>query len=203
MPITTPRQWRRAFLRALAATANVEMSARMAGVDKTTAYHSRKTSPCFASGWARAMAEGRAALAAGNPLPPDLALPGRPHSVRHSRTGKPCIMATGEGRWNCAIEAAFIAHLDATANVRGAARAVGFSTTAIYARRKTDPAFRKAWDAALEQGYARIEMGLIAKASQLLEPDEAEVIDPPDMSIPDAMNLLKLHRSTVHGRAGA
>lgn len=74
--------------------------------------------------------------------------------LRQDKNGKAQgIRATG--RWSQEAEARFLGELAATANVRAAAAAAGFSTTAIYKRRAAWPGFSAAWDAALDQGYAR------------------------------------------------
>jgi hypothetical protein len=74
--------------------------------------------------------------------------------LRQDKNGKAQgIRATG--RWSQEAEARFLGELAATANVRAAAAAAGFSTTAIYKRRTAWPGFGAAGDAALDQGYAR------------------------------------------------
>lgn len=195
-----PPKWRRAFLRALSQTANVTLSAQLAGVDRTTAYHVRKASPLFARLWDKAKADGRAAIDAGAALPDARELVQRPIAIRHSKNGKPCIMAAGEGRWSDEVETKYLAHLGASANFAGAARAVGFSTVAISNRRMKDAGFAARCKAALEHGYVRIEAALIHSAAASMEglpfDDDCPI---PQMTPTEAMNLLKLHRAAVHG----
>jgi hypothetical protein len=195
-----PPKWRRAFLRALSQTANVTLSAQLAGVDKSTAYQLRKRSPLFARLWDHAKADGRAAIDAGAALPDARELVQRPVAIRHSKNGKPCIVAAGEGRWSDDVEAEYLAHLGASANFAGAARAVDFSTVAISNRRMQDPGFAARCKAALEHGYVRIEAALIHSAAASMEGLPFDSDCPiPHMTPAEAMNLLKLHRAAVHG----
>ncbi len=189
---TTPLKWRRAFLRALAVTANVTLSAHRAGIDKSTAYHSRKVSPLFDRLWTQALADGRAALAAGH-VPPEAAeIDPRPLSIRSSKTGRVCVMATGEGRWNAEVEAAFFAVLAATGNVNAAARATGMSDTALYNRRKLWPAFDARWDEVVSLANERLAVQLLTSATNVLDPVQIEVPDF-DMTVDQAIRVAQLY----------
>ncbi len=139
--------WRGAFLAALARGGSVTGAARAAGVDKTTAYGARGRDADFAERWAAALAEGRGRLERGETPPL-----GRDEIVRSSRHGRPCVMRAAAGRWSAGMEADFLTALEEGANVRRAAEAVGISTTALYARRRSEPAFREAWAAAVQGG---------------------------------------------------
>ena len=138
--------------------------------------------------------------------------------VRQDKHGRAQVIRA-TARWSQEAEAAFLAELAATANVTAAAAAAGFSTPAIYKRRAAWPAFRAAWEAALDQGYARIEALLIAGACDALSgtgandaPAVAGVrerrplarVDGPPLaavSVDQAMNLLRLHRASARGGA--
>jgi hypothetical protein len=124
--------------------------------------------------------------------------------VRPERNGKTKVVRTTAQRWSDKAEALFLEELAATCNVRAAAAACGFSTVAIYKRRMRWPAFAEAWALAIEQGYANLEAMLVERATDSLLPSaEAAVAEGaargPTMSIGDAMNLLRLHRASVHG----
>ena len=113
------------------------------------------------------------------------------------------MVRAGPGRWSVAAERAFLAELTASANVRAAARAAGVSTVAAYNRRKLWPGFAAAWDAAIAEGYVRIETLLIGAATATLEPEpELAAWEVPDMSVEQAMNLLRLHRASQRGGRG-
>src|SRR6187401_409511 len=99
--------------------------------------------------------------------------------IRAGKDGPQLIRSSGK-RWTEEAEAIFLDHLAASCNVTAAAEAAGFSREAIYKRRRHDPCFAERWQAALEQGYARIEMALVRRAADALEglaPD-------PDTAIP-------------------
>lgn len=103
-------------------------------------------------------------------------------------------------RWTDNAEAKFLDALAASCNVTYAAAQTGFSTVAIYKRRANDPAFATRWQAALAQGYARIEMLLVQRATEALEgfaPDPDTPI--PEMTVKDAIAILNLHGASVHG----
>lgn len=118
---------------------------------------------------------------------------------RHGKDGPQIVEITGH-RWTEDAEAKFIDTLSASCNVRLAAAAAGFSTEAIYRRRRNDPGFAERWHAALAQGYARIEMALVARAADTMEgiaPDSDSPI--PTMTVGEMIAILKLHRSSVTG----
>lgn len=190
---TVPPQWRRAFLRALAVTANVTLAAHRVGIDKTTAYQSRNASPLFARLWDQALADGRAAIAGGC-VPADAAdIMRRPLSIRSSKSGNTCIMATGEGRWNEDVEARFFEHLAATGNVKGSARAIGMSTVALYKRRKLWPAFDAQWEDVLRLAVNRLNMQLVTAASNMLDPSDMPVPPLSPVSVDEAIRIVQLH----------
>lgn len=119
------------------------------------------------------------------------------------KDGPQVITSTGH-RWTDMAEAQFLDHLGATCNVTAAAAATGFSKEAIYRRRARDPAFAARWQTALAQGYARIEMALVARAADALEglpPDPDTPI--PTMTVGEAVTILKLHRPAVTGEGRA
>jgi hypothetical protein len=189
---TVPPLWRRAFLRALSLTANVTLSAHRAGIDKSTAYQLRKASPLFDRLWTQALADGRAAIAAGR-VPPEAGNTcDRPLSIRSSKSGRVCVMATGEGRWNAEVEAAFFAALAATGTVKAAARAIGMSTTALYNRCKLWPAFDARWEEVVALANERLAVQLLTSASNTLNPVESEIPDF-DMSVDQAIRIAQLY----------
>ena len=84
------------------------------------------------------------------------------------KDGPQCVRSRGE-RWTDAAEAVFLDHLAASCNITAAAEASGFTTFSAYRRRRRDAAFAQRWQAALEQGYVRIEMALVRRAAEALE----------------------------------
>lgn len=131
--------------------------------------------------------------------------------VRDQR-GKVQVERRSGHRWSAKAEAMFLGELEATCNVMASAAAAGFSTSAVYQRRKSYDAFRAAWEAALETGYARLEMALVCAATNLLEP--VAVSAPDDgavaatgaapfggMTAREALHVLRLHRYGARGGA--
>lgn len=114
------------------------------------------------------------------------------------------IIRTDGSRWSDEAEARFLDHLASSCNVTAAAEAAGFSREAIYKRRRHDPGLAERWQNALDQGYARIEMLLVQRATETLEgfaPDPGTPL--PDMTTRDAIAILQLHRGAVKGEGRA
>jgi transposase-like protein len=110
----------------------------------------------------------------------------------------------GPGRWSADKEEVFLAALEEGANVRRAARAARISTTALYTRRQREPAFAEAWAAAVRGGYLDVEALLIENAKAVLSNAprprrRGRLTD--DLSVADAINILKLHRASAKGGA--
>lgn len=101
----------------------------------------------------------------------------------------------------------FLEHLAATCNVTASAEAAGVVPGTVYAQRMKNPAFREAWAAALEQGYARLETALLERA--LKGADAPKVRGDKDPSAGsgqgdalDAMAAMQLLREHKRGLAG-
>lgn len=125
-----------------------------------------------------------------------------PAGTRLSLTGKdgPQVLRTTGKRWSIEAERLFLDHLYATCNVSAAAAHAGFSAVAIYGRRKRDPAFAQAWQAALDNGYVRIETALVRVAADTLEGVAHDPGAPfPPMTVSEALAVLKNHRAAVKG----
>lgn len=196
-------QRRRAFLRALASTGNVTLAAEKAQASRYWLYQLRSTDPGFADEWAQALAAAKAALGTTRHSRPPRGkrhVDGAATVITRNKKRQPQIARAHRGKWTDKAEADFLAYLAATANVTEACRHVGFARHSVYQRRMQWPAFREAWDAALESGYARVEMALVMNAGAFLDPVAIDTDYPmPDMTVDQAINLLKLHRAAVHG----
>jgi hypothetical protein len=115
------------------------------------------------------------------------------------KDGPQLIRSKGD-RWTEVAEAAFLDHLAASCNVLASCEAAGFCNTSVYKRRREDAGFAQRWQAALEQGYLRIEMALVRRAADALEgfaPDPDTPI--PTMTVEQAIKVLDRHRATVEG----
>ncbi|WP_411291667.1 hypothetical protein [Sphingorhabdus sp.] len=75
-----------------------------------------------------------------------------------------------DARLNAKIRRQFLDHLAATANVSASARTAGVAGSAVYAERRRSAAFRGDWALALAEGYARLEIDLLAEALQVASP---------------------------------
>jgi hypothetical protein len=96
-------------------------------------------------------------------------------------------------RWNQGAERRFFATLAATSNVTAAADAVGFSTTAIYARRLRHLVFREQWAAVVETVRARLDLAVLEEANAAFEKGVAHAAgDRPQVTIQEAIQILKL-----------
>jgi hypothetical protein len=103
-------------------------------------------------------------------------------------------------QWTPRVEKRFLSVLAATCNVRLACAEVGMGAPSAYNHRHRWPAFARAWDAAVETGYFRLEAALVEAGCNLGSDLEVE----PDltitgMSLHDAMQLLHMHKHQVRG----
>ena len=99
----------------------------------------------------------------------------------------------GTGRWSVVRERRFLTELADSANVRRAAATAGLSTTALYARRIRQAAFRAAWDLAIEAGKARLQAYLIEAADRTFDPHSLPIPEgTPRVSIAEAVSILRL-----------
>lgn len=198
-------RWRRAFLRGLGRSANARLAAREAGIDHGTAYAHAARNPAFDRAWRRALAIGErradALARAQESVPVGGIAAGRDWRgtelvVRRTRGLPTQLVPAGKGRWSKTAEDLFFAALADCANVRRAAAAAGFSTTAIYKRRMGCPIFQAKWAAAVETGHARIEMGLIEAATRALDVDAIAVPEEAARaSVSEALAILKMHHA--------
>ena len=110
-------------------------------------------------------------------------------------------------QWTARVEARFLGALAATCNVKAACAEVGMHAPSAYAHRKRWRAFAEAWDAAIEEGYARIEIALLERGCNLFSDPEdiAPIEDHPiaAMTVAEAIHLLHMHKHQVHGAGKA
>lgn len=115
------------------------------------------------------------------------------------KDGPQLIRTTGQ-RWSEEAEDRFLDTLAASCNVSAAAEAAGFTRFTCYKHRRRDPGFAKRWDAALEQGAARIRALLLQRAIEALEgfaPDQDTPI--PNMTVKEALAVLAAHDRRLSG----
>jgi hypothetical protein len=68
----------------------------------------------------------------------------------------------------------FLDHLAERCNVSEALAVSGLPSSSLYHKRRTCAKFRAAWDAALEQGYSRLEAELLSRA---LDGEQQQVLN--------------------------
>lgn len=220
-----------AFLKALRQTGNPRLAAALLGVHRSTYMKRRAKSAAFAQQWDAELAAAHADFhASGGVRPPEiLPGPGRGTAPRSGVVeGAPCrtpslrtkggelhVARTRNGRlqlrrapagWMTkAGEQAYFRALSATANVRLAAAAAGFSHSAFYAKQRARPAFAREMRLSLAMGYERVECAALAAAlPDSYEDDAWRHNDPPPippMTAGQAIQLLTLHQKEVRLQA--
>lgn len=201
---------RAAFVKALGETGNITVSAERTGVSRNWAMAQRKRDPEFDAACRSALARARASFEmlrrSGGVAPPSGwgFLDGVELVVRGSGGsggGRRVQIARARVRqWTPRAEDRFLGVLAATCNVKAACAAVGMWPPSAYNHRKRWPAFAARWDAAIEEGYARLEIGLIEAACNLFS--RAEVT--PDAAIApisaaEAIHILHMHKHEARG----
>ncbi|MBM6575740.1 hypothetical protein KCP91_05100 [Microvirga sp. SRT01] len=190
-----------AFLRLLRRTGNVRQAARDLGAHRARFTKRRNAHPAFAAEWDAALAFAAARLNARD-ITPSTTDANAPRLIR-KRAGYLQLRAPARRQLTTEHEQAFLAALSATANIRLAAKAAGFSHSAFYARRDASPAFAREMRMALKTARERIEMALIESFDPASARDDAwRRNDPPpipSMTPEQAIMLLQLHdRSARH-----
>lgn len=212
------RARRAAFLAVLRQTGNQTIAAERAKVSRSWVQLHRSEDPAFREAVDQAAAEAKAALRQaqderGDGLKPPTGwgfLDGAEMVVRGTGGaggGKRVQIARARMRgWSPRVEERFLATLGATCNVKAACAEVGLTPASAYNHRRRWPAFARRWDAAVKEGYDRIEMGLIECAGSFLSgedlPDAAPLTG---MTVDHAIHLLHMHKHQVHrigGRPG-
>jgi hypothetical protein len=163
---------RAAFLKALAQSGNITVSAERSGVSRGWVLEARKCDPEFDAACAAAIEACAEALARHGAMKPPKGwghLDGMALVVRGtggSGGGKRVQVARARaGQITAGVEDRFLAALEDTCNVQAAYREAGVSKGAIYTHRKRWPAFERRWQAALEEGWVRLDFLLLECAS--------------------------------------
>ncbi len=108
-------------------------------------------------------------------------------------------MPTSSGMTSAQMRA-FLNHLSETANVSQSAKAAEVSSSLAYRTRMARPTFKKAWEAALGEGYARLEAYLVSEALVQANGTTSDTtIKSRAQKYRLGLSLLSLHRATVRG----
>jgi hypothetical protein len=105
--------------------------------------------------------------------------------------------------WSIERRQVFLDELAATANVSASARAAGMKEAQAYTERRKSRVFREAWEAALCEGFSRLELMMLERAMKALKHEVGD-IDPARTRMEEysnklALTLLAAHRATVRG----
>lgn len=211
-PLTlAQRRQHAAFLKHLARTGNARQAAAAIGVSDATLHCRRKRHPEFATRWDAALAAADARLNGKGGARPATGK----RQARRAAEGEITVSVLKSGRLQVRLaradavtradEQRFLLALSATANVKLAAAAAGASAAAFNKRRRANPAFAREMQAALEQGYQRLEAALLESWSPA-SGDDAEWRDNeppalPPMTCTQAIQLMAMHRKRVMWRA--
>ena len=204
---TSPAR-RAAFLKALGETGNYTIAAEHARVSRAWVTLHKTNDPEFRAACDAAVA-GAATLAKERAVAGGTA---KPSAKWGYIDGEEMVVRAGNGRravvararlrqWTPRVEARFLGVLAASANVKLACEAAGLSVASAYVHRTKWPAFGERWQAALENGYVRLEFALIENACNTFEPGAgfAPDLPMPPMGIDAAIQLTRLHRHGVRG----
>lgn len=103
-------------------------------------------------------------------------------------------------QWSDENEELFLDCLAASCNVGIACEQADVCHTTVYRQRRMRADFAAKWQAALEQGYARLEMALLRSAADSMEGIAFDGDRPiPAMSAETALAVLRHHRASVTG----
>jgi FixJ family two-component response regulator len=167
----------------------VRAAADAVGFSPSTLYALRRSRADFAEKWAKALT-----LAAERPAAQ------AESKVRYWRDGRAKRVRCFT-QWSEEVEELFLDALAATCNVTIAAEQAQVGHTSVYRQRRLRADFAAKWQAALAQGYARLEMALVEAAVDSLEGVEFDADRPiPKMSAETALKVLQLHRAAVTGQ---
>jgi len=195
------------FLKALAQSGNVSLSAERARVSRSWVLLHRKSDPAFDAACTAALVEAKARLATGSAS--------RPPSGWGTLDGVELVVrgsgGSGHGRhiqiararvkqWSPRSEDRFIATLAATCNVRASCAEVGISVPSAYKHRDRWPAFARRWDMAIADGYTRIEIALIEHGGNMFSaPEQPAQATMPPMNVEQAIHVMHMYKNRMRG----
>ena len=206
---------RAAFFRALRETGNQTLACERAIVSRSWVQLQRSGDPQFKADVVAAVEEAKVALSQRSGSRPASGQASAEHGGAKPprgwghQGGEELVVRGSNGRrvqvararlhqWTPQVEARFLALLAACCNLRLALREVGFSAASLHAHRRRWPAFSARCEEALDEGYWRLDGGVVTAGLVGMNPRLAEEyeLSPPmvaPMSADDAIRLLRLH----------
>jgi len=147
---------RERFLEVLGQTGNRAYAARAIGVEPRMMDQRREFDKLLDEGWEAALDQAHRRLAGANG--PFDCIGGRELNViRRGPKGRLRLMSAGARRWSKAVEERFLAMLAVSGNIAGSARAVGFTESCIWQRRRKWPEFAQRMEEVLDDAEVRLE----------------------------------------------
>lgn len=155
------------YLEVLARTGNAGVAATAVGLNRSSVEQRVKRDAEFAIAHAAAREQAARRLAGARDSSDGVADP-RFEAVRIGRGGRAQIVATRKGKWSRTAEDMFLDALRGCGNVAASARAVGFSESLIWTRRRKWPAFAARIEEALEEAELVLELRLATWGNNLV-----------------------------------
>ncbi len=191
---------KKAFLKALAESGSLDLSAEKAKVSRSWALRLRKRDAAFASAYREAVAHAKARLSKLQPPKGWSFLSGAELVVGGSNGRHTQVRRARVRQWTPRTERRFLDALATTCNVKAACAEIGLTMTAAYNHRRRWPAFAKAWDEAIETGYTHLETELVLAGCNLFSDHQPAVPSQlSGMTAAEAVHLLHMHKFKVHG----
>jgi hypothetical protein len=194
------------FLAVLGETGNRKAAAAAIGVEPRLMDQRRESDPELDRDWEAAVEAAHRRLSGANG-PFDCPQNRKLNMIRRGKKGRLQLVASGEDRWNAAVERRFFEALRACGSVRGAAHAVGFSEGAVWDRRRKWPAFAEALEELLNEAELALQLRIACMGNNVLPTEddgsgESEV--PPVAPVPldpdFALRFLKWREEKRRGR---
>ena len=115
--------------------------------------------------------------------------------------GEKTIARKAATRMTVAQRTQFLQHLAKSSNVAESARTAGIDGDLAYGERRRSVEFRQQWQEALNEGYARLEAGLLEEALQRASATISdEMLKARSAKNRLRLSLLSAHRASVKGQ---
>jgi hypothetical protein len=201
MTAKTSKARKNAFFKALRETGNQTLAAEAAKVSRSWVCSQRQQDAAFDAEVRAAVVEAKGRLGAHAERRPPAGWrfqEGEELVVRGTRGRRTQVARARLKQWTPRVEQRFLAMLEQSCNLRLALKTVGFSVSSLHGHRERWPGFSARCEAALALGYKRIDLGLVASAFRLFDPEVAALPEtaPPavgPMTVRQAISLVRLH----------